>query len=176
MTAQAYSERSIVQGGEPLELTLIDGERVPYRLSMDSLAALEVSFGSLLTMQQQIQDANRALSSGEGPSGQIKMMAVVTDLVAMGVRHVKWTDPVTGQAIRLGRDRQLVAELLAPARLQEYMTTCGKALQQAFGTMQEGSANPPVTPPASPPQASPGAGGGTSQPLSGDVPMPPFGP
>jgi hypothetical protein len=176
MTAQAFSERDIIRGGRPLQVTLITGEQVDYRLSMDSLAALEDAFGSLTHMQDQLTEANRALAAGEGPqvaAGKVKMMAVVTDLVAIGLRHVPYPDPMrAGVTVRLGKDRDLVGELLDPGRLQEYMTTVGTALQQAFGAMTpEGSANPPTPPPA----PSPGPGGGTSSPSSGAVPMPPFG-
>lgn len=174
MTAQPLSERSIIQGGPALEITLIDGSRVPYRLSMDSLAALEDSFGSIVQMQEQVKAANDVLGS-DLATGKIQMMRTVIDMVAMGVRHVPWVDPITGERVRLGAQRELVGELLDPARLQEYMNTVGVALGAAFGTLgaQAGSADP-QTPAA--PTPSPGAAGGTSQQSSADVPMPPFGP
>ena len=185
MTQQAYSERSIIQGGPPLEVTLIDGTTVPYRLSMDSLAALERSFGSLDQMQARLQGALAEYQDPDKPAGdgQIKVMQVVTDMVAMGVRHVPFTDPVTGEAGRLGTRPQLVAENLDPARLQEYMTVVGKALQQAFGSLG-GGVNPPV--PASPQDAAPPAAGAPATPSPGDAgttsppwstggQMPPFG-
>lgn len=183
MTAQAFTERSIIQGGPPLEVTLIDGTRVPYRLSMDSLAALEDSFGSITAMQDQVREANDRLGNGGSAvaEGKIKMMRTVIDMIAMGVRHVPWEDPVTGERVRLGARRELVGELLDPARLQEYMNTVGVALQQAFGAFgQEGSGGPqvPATPTPAPSvqvENFPGHAGGTSQPSSAAAPMPPFG-
>lgn len=183
---------------EGASITLTD-RVVQLRYTMGSLRLLEARFGSLQGLDREVQlaangvpcpahaepnppDAEHPVrwrSPGHGqaaadctdctPPGAL--FTVLSDCIAPGLLHERMVHPDTGQQVRLGKYPELVAELMEPHRLQEYMTSWAYAFQQAMANMA-GRGNG-----ASPGQAdSPGAPGTTPPPSFSGAPTPPSGP
>ena len=166
---------TIAAPGHPI--ALIDGATVHLRYSMASLRMIEDLFGSLVGVQDRLQEASEALqvTVPEGATEQQaaaarreqakgKVFTILSDAIAAGLLHVRVVHPDTGQRVRLGTDRDLVMEQLDPGQLQPYLQAFAAALTQAFGG--EGKATGEAMAAA----VSPGDSGTTWAPSSGDAP------
>lgn len=160
---------------------------VQLRYTFGSLRLLEARFTSLQAMADQVQTAayGRACAEHRGEDGTGDpaegcssctqpgaIFSVLADAITPGLLHVRTEHPDSGARVRLGRDVELVAELMDPARTQHYLAAWQAAFLQAMADMAgrgnagaqgapEGSPGPSgTTPPPSPsgaPTASSGA-------------------
>jgi hypothetical protein len=132
--------------GEPLTLT--NGHQVRIRYGMKSLMRLEDTFGGL---------KNIAVDT----DGTKPIIGPLMDLLACGLLHEH-----DGQGAPLTREH--LAELVDPKDFQRVLETAGKALSDAFPTLQAPAA---LAAPEAPTQAFPGPSGTTSAPSSTDAPI-----
>lgn len=159
----APAQPADVLAAEGTTITLNDQRQVRLRYTMGSLRLLEQRFGSLQGLDREISTAANGKpctehstlepdpetpgltrrSPGHGqaapdcqacePPGA--MFTALSDAIAPGLLHERVVHPDTGLPVRLGKDADLVAELLDPGRLQEYMDAWALAFQQAMANL-----------------------------------------
>lgn len=160
-------------------ITLTDGRAVTLQYTMGSLRLLETRFGSLQGMKAEldrgqhgqpcpehrepldeldVRSGDRKRTPGHGaaeptceacrpPTG---LFTALSDAIAPALLHERVTHPDTGLQVRLGKDPDLVAELLTPGNLEEYMgawaAAFGEAMANLGGSGNVGAGQPPASP------------------------------
>lgn len=173
-------------------IRLADDTTPVLRYSMGSLRLLEQRFGSLQGMRAELMrgqygrpcPAHAELTGERDPNGDLKrspgkgaavedclecqqpagLFTALSDAIAPALLHVTVTHPDSGQRVRLGKDAELLAELLHPMRLPEYMTAWATAFGQAMAIVSPGNAAA-----GGPVAASPGPSGTTPPPSYSDA-------